>query len=114
MDWERVLEAIGACFVDIRLPIILGMIVVDLVLGIAAALRGKVFSWDKVGQFYSTNVLPYGLGYIVLYTVFALVPGLQTVVGEGFHMLLYGALMANLLASVAKNVGALGLKPNFE
>lgn len=110
MDWQRVLEAIGACFVDIRLHIILGMIAVDLALGIAAALKGGVFSWDKVGQFYATNILPYGLGYIVLYTVFAVVPGLQTVVGEGFHMLLYGALMANLVASVAKSVGTLGLK----
>ena len=46
-----------------------GLILLDVVLGIAKSIKLKVFEWSKLADFYQTNVLPYMLGYIVLYFV---------------------------------------------
>lgn len=46
-----------------------GLILLDVVLGIAKSIKLSVFEWSKLADFYQTNVLPYLLGYIVLYFV---------------------------------------------
>jgi len=46
---------------------LVGLVLIDIVLGIAAALRAGQFEWSKMAQFYQTNVLPYILGYVVFF-----------------------------------------------
>jgi hypothetical protein len=48
------------------LSTLFGLIAIDLVLGVAVALRKGVFQWVKVTEFYKTNVLPYGLTALVV------------------------------------------------
>jgi len=46
-----------------------GLILLDVVLGIAKSIKLKAFEWSKLADFYQTNGLPYRLGYSVLYFV---------------------------------------------
>ena len=45
---------------------ILGLIFMDVVVGIALAVRLRIFDWRAVADFYSTNVLPYAIGYLAV------------------------------------------------
>ncbi len=49
-----------------HLATILGLIFMDVVIGVALAVKEKRFAWNAVASFYSTNVLPYGLGYLAV------------------------------------------------
>jgi hypothetical protein len=49
--------------VSIKLAGLIGLIVLDVVTGIALALRLGVFKWSEVGNFYKTMVLPFLLGW---------------------------------------------------
>jgi len=44
-----------------------GLVLIDVVLGVAAAIRAGIFDWQKLADFYLTNVLPYILGYAVFF-----------------------------------------------
>jgi hypothetical protein len=92
-----------------QLYTILGLIALDFVLGVSAAIRKNEFDWAKLGEFYRTNVMPYGLGYFCLYIVFAYVPGLEGMVGEGLQWTAFGVLTGNLLGSISSNLGELGI-----
>jgi len=95
-------------FQDARLWVILGLIGLDVVLGIARAIAAGRFEWGKVGQFYRTMVVPCILGYLALYVAFKLVPGLEGVVGEGLEVVGFGAIVANLVGSIVDHVKKLG------
>ena len=45
---------------------ILGLIFMDVVVGIALAVRLGVFEWREVAAFYQNNVLPYVMGYLAV------------------------------------------------
>ena len=49
-----------------HLATILGLIFMDVVIGVALAVRLGFFEWRAVAQFYSTNVVPYVIGYIAV------------------------------------------------
>jgi hypothetical protein len=95
-----------------QLYTILGLIAVDFVMGVAAAIRNGEFDWSRLAEFYRTNVMPYGLGYFCLYVVFAYVPGLEGMLGEGLQWTAFGVLTANLLGSIAGNLSDLGIALN--
>lgn len=76
---------------DQRTLALLLLIVVDLVVGIIAALRAGVFAWRRVGDFYAHNVIPFLLGYGLIYAIGAL--GV-------------GALLGPIWQEVAQTVGA--------
>ena len=92
-----------------QLYTILGLIAVDFVMGVAAAIRKGEFDWARLGEFYRTNVMPYGLGYFCLYIVFAYVPGLEGMLGEGLQWTAFGVLTGNLLGSITSNLSELGV-----
>lgn len=108
---EKFLATCLLYVLDLRLHLILALIGIDLILGICVAIRAGVFQWKKVGRFYQTNVIPYMLGYLVVYMIYKLVPAMQGVIGEAIHLLLYGALLAGLIGSIFANVKNLGIKP---
>ena len=108
MDW---LTSIAA---DTRLQTLLALIVVDIVLGIAAALKSGTFAWAEVGRFYRSTVLPLFLGYAVVrlatpYIAIDLLGDGSAWFGEALITLFWAAGVAQLVASVAKSIAALGI-----
>lgn len=49
-----------------HLATIMGLIFMDVVIGIALAVKERVFDWNFVAEFYSSNVLPYVIGYVAV------------------------------------------------
>ncbi len=93
----------------------LGLIALDLGLGIAIALRQGVFQWEKVILFYRTNVFPFGIAAIVIaaaaqFISFDILPphladplaDLGTLIGVGpmFAYLVLGSILPNVRALV--------------
>lgn len=74
------------------------LIAVDLVLGIAAALRNGQFDWQYVGTFYRTNVLPFLLGYGLIYGI-----------AQGGVGVLLGPLWGEICATVGVGPAILNL-----
>jgi len=77
------------------LVIVVLAIVVDTVFGIIRAFRKGEFDFQELPRFLGTNVLPYGLGLLVL----ALVVEYQ---GEPFSYIFYPTALAVLIRYVAK------------
>ena len=73
MDFLLVVKTL---FYDTGLNLVLGLIALDLVMGVSAALKTNTFDWGKLGQFYLTMVAPYVLTYAGLYAVDLFVPEL--------------------------------------
>jgi len=48
------------------LATLFGLITLDVLLGVAVALRTGTFKWQVVATFYKTNVLPYGLAALAI------------------------------------------------
>lgn len=91
-----------------RLRIILGLVLCDVVLGVAAASKYGDFDWSALGLFYKTNVLPYLLGYLVLFgTVHFIfpadVPGVSEYLNFALVNAAWAALILPLVRSVLKN-----------
>jgi len=49
-----------------HLGTILGLIFMDVLIGVALAVKDRRFQWNVIASFYSTNVLPYGVGYLAV------------------------------------------------
>ena len=106
-------NAVLSFFYGAMLPTLLGLVALDVVIGVAAALKENIFEWAKVAQFYKTMVAPYVLVYLAVFVALVLVPELEqytTVVGVSVATL-FGSVTANLLASIVKNVARLGIGP---
>lgn len=84
---------------------LLALIIIDLVFGVALALKTHTFQWKLVADFYGTKVLPKLLGWMVVYLVvqFATILSQNQVI-ETLRPLLdlgfYALLVASLLGSV--------------
>ncbi len=86
-----------------------GLIIIDIVLAIAAALRGGKFDFAKLAAFYKTMILPYVLGYIVLYVVITFVipadqlGAIGDPVNEAAVTVAWSFLLLTLLKSITAN-----------
>ena len=91
---------------DERTLILFGLIVVDLTVGIIAALRTGTFDPRTIGTFYRTNVVPYLLGYLLVYTVSLW--GIGTLIGpvwgEVAATVGTGPAVINLSTSIVQNL----------
>lgn len=108
---ENVLEGVLR---DARLQTLLALIVLDVVLGIAAALRTNTFAWAEVGRFYRTTVMPIFLGYGALRATLPFIS--QELLGSGDSLAtealasaFWLAGVGTLLSSIARSVGAFGI-----
>ena len=88
---------------DSRIIVILGLIALDLVLGVAAALKRKEFDWRKLGDFYLTTVTPKLIGYIALHIVIGTITGVDSYVADGAQWAAFALLTASILGSAAAN-----------
>lgn len=87
---------------------LVGLILLDVVLGIALAIKINKFDWRKVGLFYRSMVLPYIIGWLVISVVTRIVA--PEVLGDfGFlvgDVVVIGswlAIVATLAGSIIKN-----------
>lgn len=108
MEWLRSIAA------DARLVTLLALVVLDLALGVLASLRTGTFAWAEVGRFYRTQVLPVFGGWVVVrlvvpYVATDLLGPEGSWLGEGLVLLFWAAGVIQLLASIAKSVGNLGI-----
>lgn len=98
-------------FKGAMLPTILGLIVLDILFGVWAALREGKFDWKKVGGFYRSSVIPLVGAYMTVYVAFSLVPGLEDTLGG---QLTVGAFFASVLGvlggSILGNAAKLGVR----
>ena len=88
-----------------QLPVILLMIFVDLGFGVAAAFRTKTFDFERVADFYQTQVLPDIIGYTVLHVavrIAAMYSGVVDLLGEYSVFVSEGLLAIGLAAIIAR------------
>lgn len=96
-----------------ELRIILGLILIDLGLGVSAAIKTGVFEWNKLADFYRAGILPYVLGYVVLAVAIGFVipvdalNGLGEPINQAAVSLAWVTLTAKLIASVSGNFSKL-------
>lgn len=87
-----------------EIQIIVGMIGIDVVLGIIAALMKKEFVLGKVAGFMKRGVIKYVLGFAVLSAAGAALPSLSMIV-----TLAYWLIILALAGSILDNLGKIGL-----
>ena len=96
-----------------QLKAIVGLILIDLLLGIASALKRKAFDWVKLADFYKSSVLPYVIGYLALYVAIGFIIPPESLgqlgepVDEGAVTLAWATLTLTLLKSILDNFNEL-------
>jgi len=108
-----VLDVLSAFWADGRVQTIAGLILLDVVLAVAAAVKTGQFDWRRLAEFYQTMVLPYILGYLAFYGAgFFLKPEwlgeYGYLLGDAMQWVPWAALVANLVADVVNSAKALG------
>lgn len=113
LNSDYLLSLLTAFLASWQLKTLFGLIVLDVVLGVAKSLKVREFAWSKLGDFYLTNVLPYVIGYAAVYVVIGFiipadqVTGLGEPLSEGAVTLAWGTLTLKLLTSIKDNFTAL-------
>lgn len=99
MNFENILYMF---FADPRVRTVAGLIILDVVLAIASAIKYGEFNWVMVPHFYQTMVLPYILGYLAAYAASFLIVGdlLNGWAFQGVVSALWLAIISNLVGSI--------------
>jgi hypothetical protein len=114
---DIILALVISILTSASMRILFGVILLDLGLGIAHALKEQRFEWGRVADFYRTNVGPYLVGYVTLHLVISFIippdslAGLGDVLSPALVTGLWGLIMVALSASIARHLQALGLTP---
>ena len=108
MDITAILIALFAEYQPLILTLI-GLIIADVILGIASALRQGNFSWHKLAEFYLRTVLPGLLGWIGMQFVVKLAltnlpSSINFPIDAAVAYSTYTALVATLAASIMKSL----------
>lgn len=103
---------------DPRLQTLLALILLDLILGIAGALKTGVFKWEEIGRFYKTTVLPIFIGYGAILAALPYISvGLLGEGGQWLTELLATAFwltgVGTLLSSIKGSIDTLGVDLPF-
>jgi hypothetical protein len=102
ITWQTILTPE---FIDMAL-VLLGLIVIDLMFGVALAIRTHVFEWHKIADFYGSTVLPNLLGWLTVHVVVslatalavsALLDAIKPVIDLGFYGIVVVALIAQIV-----------------
>jgi len=110
----KVLEYLGMFFADPRVQTVLGLIILEVFLAIANAIKKGEFAWHRLADFYRTMVVPYILGFLGFFLAgkfvkLALVEPYDVIVGEGAIWLAWITLAFNLLADIYTKAKELGI-----
>ena len=103
MDFLAFLSNIPALLGQ-HLSTLVGLVFLDLVLGVSVALRTGEFDVGSVAMFYKTNVLPFLIGYIgvtgaVMFVAPELLPGTS---GEAFGLVVAWLGFSTIVLGVAR------------
>jgi hypothetical protein len=87
---------------------LVGLIVLDVLLGIASGLRQGQFQWSMMANFYKTDVLPDIIGWVAfVIATYLVAPELlgnyAGVVSQGVVTLAWGTIVVTLGVSIAKS-----------
>jgi len=110
---DYLLGLIVAFFTSWQVKTLVGLILLDVLLGVASSLRQGVFDFSKLAQFYASNVLPYVVGYLAFYVAVSYIipPESLGELGEPINLatvtLAWGVLVATLVKSIAGNFAKL-------
>lgn len=93
---------------------IVGLMLLDVILGIAKALRTKTFMWERLTDFYVTMVLPMVLGFAGVVIVLALLlphaldgvlpPEVSGLISTATANAFFGLIVLEVGASIAESV----------
>jgi hypothetical protein len=104
--WLTVIEAVQAP----QLRMLLGLIALNLVAAVTDAIVSKKFEWERLADFYRTQVLPFAWTYFCLYIVIAYIPELEKLPGseQVLQWLTLAQPIATLWAKFTGHLKALG------
>lgn len=103
-DWLAIVDQF---FRDARVYVIVALIGLDVVLGVAGAIKLGFFEWGELGRFYRTMVAPNVIGYLALYVVFRLLPdALDELIGVGPAEMTAQVLVTAAFAVIVINLGS--------
>lgn len=98
LDW-------GTAFGTLQMKVIAILLVVDIILGIAAALAEKKFVFNMLANFMSNGVIPFLLGFAVVELVAQSFP----LYSEIAVFVVFVVIAANIIASIVTNLATLGV-----
>jgi hypothetical protein len=110
---DQLLLLIVAFFASWQVKVLAGLILIDIALGVAAALRRGEFDWHKLADFYRTMILPYILGYLAFYlAVEYIIPtdslgSAGNIINQATITLAWMTLVSTLVASIQANFSLL-------
>lgn len=91
---------------DNKTRTILALILVDVVTGIMKALRLRVFDPQQLARFYGSNVVPFVLGYLLVWvlSLLGLDAVLSPLVQDALASLGFAVISTTLTASIVENL----------
>ncbi|NPV08262.1 MAG: hypothetical protein HPY83_09935 [Anaerolineae bacterium] len=107
------MEWLEGFFADGRVSTILGLILLDVALAVAVAVRRGEFEARRLADFFRTMVVPYLIGYMGVYGAAYFLDErylgpFAEALGSGFAWAAWLALVANLAADILEHARALG------
>lgn len=94
---------------DAKTRTMLGLILVDIITGVIKALRLGTFDAEQLARFYGSNVVPYVLGYLLVWVIALL--GLDTIITpamqESVASIGFAMIGTTLTASILGNLRAI-------
>lgn len=94
---------------DDKTRLIIAAILIDVIMGIAAAIHIGIFDAQKVAKFHATNVLPYVLAYMLLWALqmFGLQAVLPDSLKDALASISFGTIVTTLTGSIINNIARL-------
>jgi hypothetical protein len=105
----KIWTVVDAFLRDSRMYTILALILVNLLLAVAEAIKANKFDWVALADFYRARIVPGLIGYFALYLAFGYVAGLDTLLGQGLVTAAFALLGATLVASIMQHLAAIGI-----
>jgi hypothetical protein len=107
------MEWLEAFFADGRVSTVLGLILLDVTLAVAVAVRRGEFQARRLADFFRTMVVPYLIGYMGVYGAGYFLDErylgpFAEVLGSGFVWAAWLALVANLVADILEHARSMG------
>ena len=104
---------VEAFFADARVSTILGLILLDVALAVAVAVRQGRFEARRLAEFFRTMVVPYLIGYLGVYGASYFMDErylgpFADALGSGFAWAAWLALVGNLAADILAHAKSLG------
>jgi hypothetical protein len=99
--------------VSVGLYGLLGLIILQVVLGVSLAIKTRVFEWKKLGDFYTTYIIPFVLSWLAFAFVSGM--GIASIIDAPANMyvsltlvgMVYAAIVIKLITKIRETAVAL-------